>query len=155
LKNRRFSSEKTAEFFKKIVLAAQRGDMDFSITLKREFCLHPTRPTMLTVQQQKSFRVTVDDLLRDDMITPIITEFASPVVIVKKKDQTDRICGDSCKLNSLTVRDIYLLPIIKTMLQNMRNFSWFSKIDLRSAYHQIRVTSEKEKYTSFRCMFKT
>jgi hypothetical protein len=136
--------KKNAEFFKPLVMAAHRGDIDFSITLKREFCLHPTRPTMLTVQQQKLLRTTVDNRLRDGMITPFLTEFASPVVIVKEKDGTDRICIDFCELNSLTVRDIYPFPVIEIMQQNMRNFRLFSKIDLPSAYHQIRATSETE-----------
>jgi hypothetical protein len=103
---------KHAEFFKPPVLAAHRGDMDFSIMLKKEFCLHPTRPTRLTIQQQKSLRATVNDLLRDRIIIQIATEFTSLVVIVKKKDGTDRICVDYCELNSLTVRDIHPLPII-------------------------------------------
>jgi hypothetical protein len=73
------------EFFKPLVLAKHRGNLDFSITLKDRFHLHPPRPTMLTIQQQKSLRMTRETLLKDGMEVQIATEFASPVVIVKKK----------------------------------------------------------------------
>jgi hypothetical protein len=73
------------------------------------------------------------------MITPWITDYASLIVIVKKKDGTDRVCVDSKELNRITKRELYPLPIIETLLQQMTRFRVFSKIDLRSAYHQIRL----------------
>jgi hypothetical protein len=53
----------------------------------------------------------------------------------------------------MTKRDIYPLPVINSILQHMKNIRVIRKINLRSAYHQIRVPPESEKYTSFRCMY--
>jgi hypothetical protein len=132
------------EYFEPLVLAKHRGNLDFSITLKSQFHLRPTRPTILTNQQQKLIKETVETWLRDGIMTPVASEIASPVVIGKKKVGTDRICVDYCELMFLTVKDIYALPIIKTMLQNKKTFEWMSNINLRSAYHQILVTPETD-----------
>jgi hypothetical protein len=59
--------------------------------IKKEFCLLPMQPTMRTVQRQKSFKETVEELLRMKMVAPIATEYDSQVEIVRKKDGSDGI----------------------------------------------------------------
>jgi hypothetical protein len=70
-----------------------------------------------------------------NMITSVITDYEWLIVILKKKDGTDRVCVNYRELNAITKRDLYPLPIIVTLLQQMTRFEVFSKIDLRSAYH--------------------
>jgi Reverse transcriptase (RNA-dependent DNA polymerase) len=110
---------------------------------------------MISLPQQESLRATVRELLEQGMLKPVVTDFASPFVIVKKIDGIDRVCIDYRELNKMTERDIYPLPVIHSSMQHMKKFRVFSKIDLLLAYHQIRVSPESEKYTSFRCMYGT
>jgi len=79
----------------------------------------------------------VDDMLKQGIIEPAYSPWASNVVLVKKKDGTYRCCIDYRQLNSVTVRDAYPLPRIDSCLDAMSGAGWFSTIDLRSSYHQV------------------
>jgi hypothetical protein len=103
----------------------------------------------LSLPQQKSLKTTIDGLLKAKMIVPTITEYASPIVIVNKSDRSNRVCVNCREPNEITVRDAYPLPAIDALLQRMQSFRMDSKIDLRSAYHQVHVTEATEGYSAF------
>ena len=70
-----------------------------------------------------------------------------------KKDGSHRMCIDYRELNKLTVKNHYPLPRIDNLFDQLQGASWFSKIDLRSGYHQVRVRDEDVQKTAFRTRY--
>jgi hypothetical protein len=81
----------------------------------------------------------IDELLEKGYIRPSTSPWATPVLFVEKKDSTKRMCNDYRSLNELTIKNKYPLPIIEDLFDQLRGASVFSKIDLRSGYHQLRI----------------
>ena len=81
----------------------------------------------------------IQELLALGHIRPSTSPFTSSMVLVKKKDGTLRMCIDYRALNKNTLKNRYLIPRIDELMDEMRGAKLFSKIDLRSGYHQIRA----------------
>lgn len=81
----------------------------------------------------------IKELLALGHIRPSSSPFASSVVLVKKKDGTLHMCIDYWALNRMTLKNRYTISCIDEMMDELRGAKYFSKIDLHSGYHQIRV----------------
>jgi hypothetical protein len=88
-------------------------------------------------------------LLELGVIQCSTSNFSSLAILVKKKDDTWRLCVDYRTLNSMTIISKYLVPIIDELLDKLVGTRWFSKLDLRAGYHQIRLAPGEEYKTTF------
>ena len=77
----------------------------------------------------------------------------APIIFVKKKDGTLQLCIDYRQLNKMTIKNIYLLSRIDDLFDQLRGATVFSKIDLRSGYHQVRIKDEDIFKTTFRTRY--
>jgi hypothetical protein len=89
------------------------------------------------------------ELLEKGYIRPSTSPWAAPVLFVEKKDGTKRMCIDYRALNEVTVKNKYPLPRIMDLFDQLRGASVFSKIDLRSGYHQLRIRPSDIPKTTF------
>jgi hypothetical protein len=90
----------------------------------------------------------IDELLKASIIQPSTSSYASPALLVKKKDGSWRLCVDYRQFKSQTVKNKYPIPLIDDLLDEMRA-KYFSKIDLRSGYHQIRMNAQDVEKPAF------
>jgi hypothetical protein len=91
----------------------------------------------------------IDELLQKGYIRPSTSPWAAPVLFVEKKDGTRRMCIDYQALNEVTIKNKYPLPRIEDLFDQLRGASVFSKIDLRSGYHQLRIRPSDIPKTAF------
>ncbi|CAI7731578.1 unnamed protein product [Closterium sp. NIES-54] len=95
----------------------------------------------------------LEDLLAKEFIQPNSSPYAYPVLFVRKKDGSLRMCVDYRGLNKITVKNRYTLPRIDELFEQVGEARYFSKLDLRSGYHQVRIQSEDIPKTAFRTRY--
>lgn len=135
-------------FKEPIELPPLRG-AEHQIQLQEGAILFKMRPYRYPYMQRKEIETMIEDMLRAAIIQPSSSPFASLVLLVKKNDGSWRLCVYYRKLNSLTVKDSYPIPLIDDLLDELGGARVFSKIDLRVGYHQIRVKQEDVHKTAF------
>jgi hypothetical protein len=92
----------------------------------------------------------VTAMIKAGTMVPSVSLFASPVLLVKKKDDTWRFCIDYRKLNANTIKNKFPMPIIDEFLDDIDGAKFFTKLDLNSGFHQIRMVVSDEQKTSFK-----
>ncbi|KAK1617173.1 hypothetical protein QYE76_022690 [Lolium multiflorum] len=91
----------------------------------------------------------LDDMLAKGLIRPSASPWRSPVLFVDKKDGTIRLCTDYRKLNDVTIKNKYPLPKIEDLFDQLTGATVFSKIDLRTGYHQLKIRASDIPKTAF------
>ncbi|GKE01813.1 putative reverse transcriptase domain-containing protein, partial [Tanacetum coccineum] len=110
-------------------------------------------PYRLAPSEMKEFSEQLQELSDKGFIRPSSFLWGAPVLFVKKKDGSFRMCIDYRELNKLTVKNRYPLPRINDLFDQLQGSNVYSKIDLRSCYHQLRVREEDILKTAFRTRF--
>ena len=141
--------EENADIFSK-----NSQDLGFTQTIEHEIPLIDPTPFRLPYRrippsQFQEVRNHIEDLKTAGVIQPSTSPFASPIVIVRKKDGSIRLCVDYRALNARTVRDAYPLPRIDEALDALCHAKYFSCLDLTSGYHQVKVASKDQPKTAF------
>ncbi|CAA0830254.1 Uncharacterized mitochondrial protein AtMg00860, partial [Striga hermonthica] len=95
-------------------------------------------------------KAQIQELLNLGFIRPSVSPWGAPVLFVKKKDGSMRMCIDYRELNALTVKNKYPLPRIEDLFDQLRGASVFSKIDLHSGYHHLKIRESDISKTAFR-----
>jgi len=98
-------------------------------------------------------KTQLHELLDKGLIQPSVSPCSAPVLFVKKKDGCLRLCIDYRELNKVTVKNKYPLPRIDDLFNQLASVSVFSKIDLRSGYHQLKIKKEDVLKTTFRTRY--
>ena len=101
----------------------------------------------------KELKLQLQELLEKGFIQPSVSPWGAPVLFVKKKDGTLRLCIDYRQLNKLTVKNKYSLPRIDDLFDQLKGASIFPKIDLRFGYHQLKIKDADVHKTAFRTRY--
>ncbi|GJV60264.1 putative reverse transcriptase domain-containing protein [Tanacetum coccineum] len=115
--------------------------------------LLPGTPYRLAPSEMKELSEQLKELSDKGFIRPSSSPWGAPVLFVKKKDGSFWMCIDYRELNKLTVKNRYPLPRIDDLFDQLQGSSVYSKIDLRSGYHQLRVREEDIPKTAFRTRY--
>jgi hypothetical protein len=110
-----------------------------------------SKPYRVSQKERDVIQAQVQEMLEHDIIRPSKSCWSSPVVLVKKKDNSYRFCVDYRKLNAVTKRDVYPLPVIDDILSYLGGAKYFSTLDLYSGYWQMGVASDSKEKTAFVC----
>jgi hypothetical protein len=99
-------------------------------------------PYRMSPSELAELKKQLEDLLEKKFVRPSVSPWGAPMLLVKKKNGSMRLCVDYRQLNKVTIKNRYPLPRIDDLMDQLVGASVFSKIDLRSGYHQIKVKDE-------------
>ena len=128
-------------------------EVDFTIDLLPGTAPISQAPYRMAPAELKELKTQLQELVDKGFIRPSTSPWGAPVLFVKKKDGTLRLCIDYRKLNRVTIKNKYPLPRIDDLFDQLRGARVFSKIDLRSGYHQLRIRETDIEKTAFRSRY--
>ncbi|KAL0549980.1 hypothetical protein IC582_014475 [Cucumis melo] len=128
-------------------------EVEFAIELEPGTVPISRAPYRMAPAELKELKVQLQELLDKGFIRPSVSPWGAPVLFVKKKDGSMRLCIDYRELNKVTVKNRYPLPRIDDLFDQLQGATVFSKIDLRSGYHQLRIKDEDIPKTAFRSRY--
>ncbi|MCO5583851.1 hypothetical protein L7F22_037766 [Adiantum nelumboides] len=138
-------------------LPPKRGDGDHRIDLIPGSSPPNKPPYRVSQAQQEEIMSQVNEIVQKGMARPSSSPFYSPILLVHKKDGSYRICVDYRTLNNLRVKNLFLVPRVENLFEylfdKLQGSTYFSRIYLKSDYHQIQIVPEDIHKTAFRTTF--
>lgn len=106
-------------------------------------------PRRISYADKQKLQVILDELLKNNIIRPSKSPYASPIVLVHKKNNEIRLCVDFRALNDITIKDNYPTPLIDDHLDRLKDKNYFSSLDLKNGFFHVKMHPDSIKYTSF------
>ena len=128
-------------------------ELEFSIDLLSGTTPISKAPYRMAPAELQELKIQLKELLEKGFIRPSVSPWGAPVLFVKKKDGTLRLCIDYRLLNQVTIKNKYPLPRIDDFFNQLKSAGVFSKIDLRLGYHQLRIKDEDVMKSAFRTRY--
>ncbi|GBG79229.1 hypothetical protein CBR_g29281 [Chara braunii] len=128
-------------------------DVEHSIQLVPNYRVHHQVPYRLSIPEATELKRQLEELLRLGFIKPSNSPWGAPILFARKADGTLRFCVDYRGLNRYTVKNSYIMPHSDELFDRLAGNRFFTKIDLRSRYHQICVAAADQLKTAFRSRF--
>ncbi|XP_073272086.1 uncharacterized protein [Primulina huaijiensis] len=128
-------------------------EVEFEINLVPGAAPISKAPYRMAPAELKELKEQLQELLDKKQIRPSVSPWGAPVLFVKKKDGSMRLCIDYRELNKITVKNKYPLPRIDDLFDQLKGAAVFSKLDLRTGYHQLKVRAEDIPKTAFRTRY--
>ena len=128
-------------------------EIEFVIDFVPGATLSSITPYRMAPAELKELKLQLQELLEKGFIRPSVSQWGAPVLFVKKKDGTLRLCIDYRQLNKLTVKNKYPLPRIDDLFDQLKGSSIFSNIDLRSGYHRLKIKDVDVHKMAFRTRY--
>jgi hypothetical protein len=104
----------------------------------------------MSTPKLKELQIKLEEIMKKGYIHPSVSSWDALVLFVKKKDGILRLCIDFRQLNKVTMRNKYHIPRINDLFDQLKDAKIFSKIDIRSGYHQLRIKEKDINKTTFR-----
>jgi hypothetical protein len=146
--------EEFEDVFQEIPWFLPRREIDFSMDLVPGVSLVSKTPYRINTPELKELQMKLEELLKKGYIHPCVSPWGAPILFIKKKDGTLRLCIDFRQLKKYTINNKYTLPRIDDLFDHLRGAKIFSNIDPRSGYHQVRIKEEDIHKTTFRTRYR-
>ena len=136
------------------VFAQNESDVGLTHTVKHGICTTEDSPVRAAYRripppQFEEVKAHINDLIQQGIVRPSHSEYASPIVICKKKNGNIRMCVDYRRLNTKTRKDAFPLPRVDEMFDHLAGAKYFSTVDLKSAYNQVEIDESDQHKTAF------
>jgi hypothetical protein len=130
-----------------------RRDVDFSIELALGVVPVSKTPYRMSTPELVELKLQLKEMMDKGYIQPSMSPWGAPILFVKKKDDSLRLCIDYRQLNKVTIKNKYPFPRIDDLFDQLGGASIFSNIELRSGYHQVRIKGEDIHKTAFQTRY--
>jgi hypothetical protein len=118
-------------------------ELEFTVDLKLGTELIARMPSRMSTLKLQELKIQLKELLDLGLICPSVSPWGVPVIFIRKKDGSWRLCIDYHQLNKATIKNQYSLPRIDDLFDQMKGATSFSKIDLRSGHHQLWIKEDE------------
>jgi hypothetical protein len=141
------------DVFQEVPELPPKRDIDFFVNLMPREAPVSKSPYRMSTPELKELQLQLEELLKKGYICPSVSPWGAPVLFLKKKDETLRLCIDFRQLNKVTVKNKYPLSRIDDLFDQLKDAKIFLKIDLGSGYHQVMIKDEDINKTTFRTRY--